>query len=70
MAKNFSRKVIRKIKKILKPDEIQNVIEKEFSDSRGNKLKFRFDFNPHSPNKPTIQGGFKYGDDKNNGNSD
>lgn len=62
--KSFSRRVVRKIKRTLKVDELQNVIEKEFTDSRGNKMKFRFDFNPHSPKEPTIEGGFNYGENK------
>ena len=45
-------------------DEMDNIIEKEFTDSRGNKSKIRLDFNPHSPKEPTVQGGYNYGDEK------
>ena len=63
MAKRFSKRVVRKIKKILKPDETRDVIEKEFMDSHGNNVKFIFDFNPHTINKPTIEWQRKYGDE-------
>ena len=60
--KSFTKRVVRRIKRTLSPDEAQNVIEKEFESKKGDKLKFRFDFNPHSPKEPTIEGGFNYGD--------
>ena len=64
MAKRFSRRITRKIKKILKENEARNIIEKEFTDSHGNKSKLILDFNPHATKEPTIQGGFNYGEDK------
>lgn len=65
MAKrSFSRRVVRKIKRILKPDEAKNIIEKEFEDSHNNKIKFRFDFNPHSTEEPTIKWQRNHGDNK------
>jgi len=64
MAKRFSRRVTRRKKTKLKPNEVNSVIEKVFIDSRGNKSILKFDFNPHKTSEPTIQGGFNYGDDK------
>ena len=60
--KSFRKRVIKKIKRTLQMNEMQNIIEKEFTDSKGNKSKLRFDFNPHSPKEPTIQLDYKYGD--------
>ena len=62
--KSFSRRVVRKIKRTLKVDELQNVIEKEFTDSRGNKVRLRFDFNPHPIDEPTIKWQRQYGDNE------
>jgi hypothetical protein len=64
MAKRFSKRVVRKVKKILKPDETRDVIEKEFGDTRGNKTILQFDFRPHSINKPTVEIEYDYGEDK------
>lgn len=65
MAKrSFSKRVVQKIKRILKSSEINNIIEKEFGDDKGNKTKIRFDFNPHPINKPTIELQYDYGDNK------
>lgn len=62
MKRFFSRKTQKKTQIKLTPKESQNIIEKEFSDSKGNKLKFRFDFNPHPINDPTIQFDVKHGE--------
>ena len=62
--KSFRKRVVRKIKRILRMDEAQNVIEREFGDNQGNKTKIRFDFNPHSPKDPTIELQYDYGDKK------
>ena len=65
MAKrSFSKRVVRKIKRVLKPDELNDVIEKEFGDGQGNKTKLRFDFNPHPISEPTINIQYDYGDNK------
>ena len=64
MARKFTRTVTKKTKTKLKPSEIQDLIEKEFVDSKGNKMKFRFDFRPHPINEPTIQWQRDYGEDK------
>jgi len=61
--KRFSQRVVRKIKKVLSPDETRDVIEKEFVDSRNNTIKFRFDFRPHPITEPTIKWQRKYGDE-------
>lgn len=62
--KSFSRKIVRKIRKVLHRDEAENIIEKEFGDNKGNKTRLRFDFNPHPINKPTIELEYDYGDNK------
>ena len=62
--KSFSKRVTRKIKRVLKENEARNIIQKEFLDSQGNKSKLILDFNPHSPKEPTVQGGFNYGENK------
>ena len=62
--KSFSKRIVRKIKKRLTPDETQNIIEKEFTDSHNNKHKLRIDFNPHSQKEPTIETYIDYGEDK------
>ena len=59
--RSFSKRVTRKIKKTLKPNEAQNIIEREFTDSHDNKHRFRMDFNPHSPSEPTIEWKVNYG---------
>lgn len=51
MAKrSFSRRVYRKIKKLLSPKNAEDIIKREFEDSRGNKHELNFNFRPHSPN--------------------
>ena len=50
----FTRRKNRRKRVRLNPNEAQNVIEKEFIDSKGNKVRLRVDFNPHSPKEPTI----------------
>ena len=45
-------------------DEMNNIIEKEFTDSRNNKVKFRFDFNPHPISEPTIKWQREYGENE------
>ena len=62
--KSFRKRVINRIRRTLRMDEADNIIEKEFTDSRGNKSKLRFDFNPHSPKEPTIETYIDYGDNK------
>lgn len=62
MGKRFSRRTTRRTQRKIKPEEVNNIIERNFIDSRGNKSTIRFDFNPHKPSEPTIQGGFNYGD--------
>ena len=62
--KSFRKRVTRKTQRKIKPDEVNSVIEKDFINSRGNKLKIQLDFNPHNINRPTIEGGFNYGDNK------
>lgn len=65
MAKrSFSKRVVRKIKRVLKPDEAQNIIETEFSDSHNNKIRFRVDFNPHPIDEPTFRWQRDYGENK------
>ena len=62
--RSFSKRIVRKIKRMLKPDEAKNIIEREFTDSHGNKSRLILDFNPHKPSEPTIQGGYNYGENK------
>lgn len=62
--KRFSKRVTRKTQRKVKPEEVNNIIEKDFVDSRGNKSILKFDFNPHPINKPTIQTFIDYGDNK------
>jgi len=64
MARVFSKKTKKKTTKKITEKELQNIIEKEFSDNQQNKIKFRFDFNPHSPDEPTIKWQRKYGETK------
>lgn len=62
--RSFSKRVVKKIKRVLRLDEAKNMIEKEFSDIRDNKIKFRFDFNPHPANEPTIKWQRQYGENE------
>lgn len=62
--KSFRKRVINRIRRTLRMNEMNNVIEKEFTDSRGNKSKLRLDFNPHLPKDPTIELQYDYGDNK------
>ena len=64
MAKRFSRKVTKKKIFKLTPKQAENIIEKEFSDSRGNKIRFRFDNNPHKIDEPTIEWKRKYSEEE------
>lgn len=61
MAKRFSKKQTKRTKVRLTPREAENIIEKEFTDDKGNKTKLRFDFNPHPIGKPTIELDYEYG---------
>ena len=60
MAKKYSRKVTKKRIFKLNPRDAQDIIEKEFSDSRGNRIRFRHDFRPHPIDEPTIEWQRKY----------
>lgn len=62
MAKRFSKRVTRKTQRKVKPEEVNNIIEKDFIDSRGNKIKMQYDFRPHSINEPTFSIKRDYGD--------
>ena len=62
MKKVFSRKTKKKTQVKLTPREAETVLEKEFIDVKGNKIKFRFDFNPHPIDEPTIKWQRQYGD--------
>ena len=62
MGKRFSKRTTRKTKVRLNPNYLQNIIEKEFTDSKGNKSIIRFDFNPHPISEPSIQLDYKYGE--------
>lgn len=64
MAKRFSKRVTRKTQRKVKPEEVNNIIEKDFIDSRGNKIKIKFDFNPHPISEPTFKWQRDYGDNK------
>ena len=64
MAKRFNKRVTRNTKTKLRPDEVKSWIEKDFIDSRGNKIKIRFDFNPHPISEPTFKWQRDYGDNK------
>ena len=61
--KRFSRRTTRQTKRKIKPDDVNSVIQKDFIDSRGNKIRFRFDFAPHSINDPTFSIQRDYGDE-------
>ena len=60
--KRFSKRVTRKTQQKVKPDEIKSWIEKDFIDSRGNKIKMQYDFRPHPINEPTFSIKRDYGD--------
>jgi hypothetical protein len=64
MTRKFSKRITRRIKKIIKENEARNIIEKEFTDNRGNKVRLRFDFNPHPIDEPTIKWQRQYGDNE------
>lgn len=63
MGKKFSKRIKRTIKKFLNPQEMRDVIEKEFGDNKGNKTKIRFDFSPHPISEPTFKLEYEYGKD-------
>ena len=58
--KSFSRRVVRKIKRTLKLDEAQEIIRKEFTDSKGNKMNMSIDVKPQKPKEPTIEWNRQY----------
>ena len=53
--RSFSKRVVRRIKRMLSPKDAEEIIRQEFEDSRGNKSRVIYDVRPHSPNKPTIE---------------
>ena len=63
MGKKFSKKTTKKYRVKLLPRDIDNIIEKEFGDSRGNKTRFRIDFRPHSIEEPTIDLKYEYSEE-------
>lgn len=58
--RSFSKRVIRKIKRTLKLDEAQEIIRKEFTDSKGNKMNMSIDVKPQNPKEPTIEWNRQY----------
>lgn len=62
--RKFSRRTTKKTKVKLNPNEVRDVIEREFGDDKGNKTKLRFDFRPHPIKEPIIQLDYDYGDKK------
>ena len=62
--RSFSKRVTRKLKRIIKQNELQNIIEREFIDSHNNKVQLKFDFNPHNFNEPTFRWQRQYGDNE------
>ena len=58
MAKHYSKRTTKRTTKKLTYFEARDIIVNEFTDSRGNKVVYRFDFNPHSIDEPTIQTSF------------
>ena len=64
MARRFTRQRTKRTRVRLRPDEAKNIIEQEFTDSRGNKARLRLDFNPHSPKEPTMDWKRKYGEEQ------
>ena len=62
MARKFSKRITRKTRVKLSPQQASNIIEEEFADTRGNKFRFRITGKPHKPNKPTIEREIQYND--------
>lgn len=57
MAKKYSKRITRKTKIKLSPEQADKIIQAEFTDSKGNKTYVDFNVTPHNPFKtPTIQG--------------
>ena len=61
--RRHSKSTTKRTKIRLSPKETQDVIEKEFGDSKGNKTIIRLDFRPHSIKEPTIQLDYEYSKD-------
>lgn len=53
--KRYSKKVTKKKRIRLSPKNAENIIEKEFIDSKGNKIFTNINIKPHRPSIPTIQ---------------
>lgn len=60
MGRKFSKRVTKKTKIQLSPKEAEEIYKKEFVDSRGNKMRFIFDFKPQSPKDPIIEWNREY----------
>ena len=69
MTKRYSKQTTKKTTVKLSPKEAEDIIEKEFGDTEGNKTKIRFDFNPHPIDEGTINIYYDYGDNNDNTNS-
>lgn len=64
MARRFSKRTTRKKTYKLSPKNAEEIIRQEFTDSRGNKVKFKFDFRPHPIDEPTAEWQRKYNKEK------
>ena len=63
MAKRFSRKVTKKRIFRLNINEANEIIRKEFIDSRGNRMRMILDAKIQKPNQPTIEWNREYNKD-------
>ena len=61
--KSFTKRVFRRIKRIISPKDAEEIIKKEFSDSHGNQMNMSIDVKPQSPNKPTIEWNRNYNEE-------
>lgn len=64
MARRFSRSRTKRTRYKLTPKEADEVIRKEFIDSRGNKFIHRIIFSPQSPLKPDYKQTVEYKDNE------
>lgn len=62
MARRFTRQKTKKTKVRLSPQQADEIIRQEFTDSRGNRFIFRMTSKPHLPKEPTIKGTVEYKD--------
>lgn len=64
MAKQYSKRTIKRTKIRLSPKEANDILRQEFTDSRKNKHIFKIQFKPQNPLEPDYKQTIQYKDNK------